>query len=58
MSLIIPVHFSDHFCISKATLNALGVFDPILNYDIKVFVEPLLLKNSSAKIIQQSYQTY
>lgn len=34
------------------------MFDPILNYDTKVFVEPLLLKNSTGKIIQQSYQTY
>jgi hypothetical protein len=58
MNVIIPVHFSDHFGISKAKLDALGVFDPILNYDTKVFVEPLLLKNSTGKIIQQSYQTY
>ena len=53
-----PVHFSDHFNIDKARLNELGVFDPILNFDTKVFVEPLLLKDSSSEIIRNSYQTY
>lgn len=53
-----PVHFSDHFNIDKAKLNELGVFDPILNSDTKVFVEPLLLKNSASEIITNSYQTY
>jgi len=53
-----PVHFSDHFGIDKAKLNELGVFDPILNFDTKVFVEPLLLKESSSPIIKASYQNY
>lgn len=35
-----PIHFSDYFNIDKAILNELGVFDPILNFDTKVFVEP------------------
>jgi hypothetical protein len=50
-----PTHFSDHFNIDKAKLNELGVFDPILNFDTKVFVEPLLLKESSSEIIKNSY---
>ena len=58
MNTVKPIHFSDHFGVNKATLKDLGVFDPILNYDTKVFVEPLLLKTSTAKIIQQSYKTY
>lgn len=58
MNIIKPIHFSDYFSLDKVKLNALGMFDPILNYDTKVFVEPLLLKNSTGKIIQQSYQTY
>lgn len=41
-----PVYISDYFNIDKAKLNKFGVFDPILNYDTKVFVEPLLLKES------------
>lgn len=53
-----PKHFSDYFNIHKAKLNELGVFDPILNYDTKVFVEPLLLKSSSSEIIKNSYQNY
>jgi hypothetical protein len=53
-----PVHFSDHFQIDKAKLNELGVFDPILNFDTKVFVEPLMLKDSKSPIIKASYQNY
>lgn len=53
-----PIHFSDYFNIDKAMLNKLGVFDPILNFDTKVFVEPLLLKNSANEIIRGSYQAY
>ena len=36
----------------------LGVFDPILNFDTEVFVEPLFLKNSASEIIRNWYQTY
>lgn len=53
-----PVYFSDHFGIDKAKLIELGAFDPILNYDTKVFVEPLLLKDSKSPIIKASYQNY
>ena len=58
MMNIEPKHFSDYFNINKSRLNELGVFDPILNYDTKVFVEPLLLKNSSSEIIKNSDQHY
>lgn len=53
-----PIHFSDYFGIDKSKLDELGVFDPILNVDTKVFVEPLLLKNSSSGIIKRSYESY
>lgn len=53
-----PIRFSDHFKIDKAKLIELGVFDPILNFDTKVFVEPLLLKESSSAIIKGSYRNY
>ena len=52
------MHFSNHFNIDKVKLNELGVFGPILNFDTKVFVEPLLLKNSASEIIKNSHQTY
>ena len=53
-----PVYFSDYFKVDKAKLDELGVFDPILNYDTKVFVEPLLLEKSSNQIIRDSFTTY
>lgn len=53
-----PMHFSGYFDVDKTALSALGVFDPILNVDTKVFVEPLLLKSSASAIIQNAYLTY
>ena len=53
-----PIHFSDYFNVDKTILNELEVFDLILNFDTKVFVEPLLLKNSASEIIKNSHQTY
>jgi hypothetical protein len=52
------IHFSTYFAVDKRILNKLGVFDAILNMDTKVFVEPLLLKSSSSKIIRDSYDAY
>lgn len=53
-----PILFSDHFNIDKEKLEKLGAFNPILNFDTKLFVEPLLLKSSKSQIIQESYQTF
>jgi hypothetical protein len=53
-----PQYFSDHFNIDKTKLQELGVFDPILNFDTKVFVDPLLLKKSSNEIIRNSAKTF
>lgn len=53
-----PVLFSEHFNVDKARMAELGVFNPMLNFDTKVFVEPLLLKASSSEIIQQSFVNY
>lgn len=47
-----PVLFSTHFGISKARLADLGVFDPILNVDTPLFIDPLLLASSSQSEIQ------
>lgn len=52
------IHFSTYLGVDKTLLNKLGIFDPILNMDTKVFVELLLLKSSSSKIIRDSYVTY
>jgi hypothetical protein len=53
-----PQYFSDHFNIDKAKLKELGVFDPILNFDTKLFVEPLLLKKSSNETIRNAAKTF
>jgi hypothetical protein len=51
-------YFSDYFKINKAELTKLGVFDPILNFDTKLFVDPLLLKQSSNEIIRDAFNKY
>ncbi len=38
-----PKYFSDQFQIEKSRLKELGVFDPILNVDSRLFIEPALL---------------
>jgi len=53
-----PQYFSDHFNVDKAKLQEFGVFDPILNFDTKVFVDPLLLKKSSNEIVRNSAKTF
>jgi hypothetical protein len=53
-----PIYFSDYFKIDKQKLKKLGVFDPIINFDTALFVEPLLLKQSSSDIIKNSTKTY
>ena len=53
-----PIYFSDYFKVDKAKLKELGVFDPILNFDTKLFVDPILLKSSSSEIIQNARKRY
>ena len=53
-----PIYFSDHFKVDKAKLTQLGVFDPILNHDTKLFVDPILLKSSTSEIFQKARDRY
>ncbi len=53
-----PISFAKHFKLDKAKLSELGIFNPILNFDTKLFVEPLLLKKSSSPIIRESFASY
>jgi hypothetical protein len=53
-----PILFSDLFKIDKTKLKQLGIFNPILNFDTKLFVDPTLLKDSSNKIIKDAEQTF
>lgn len=41
-----PVSFSNHFNIPTGTLEAAGAFDPILNADSRLFIDPVLLGES------------
>ena len=53
-SLIYPVLFSTHFSLSAAALPTAKLFDPILNSDTKLFIDPLLLwKSQNPQIISE-----
>lgn len=41
-----PVRFSEHFKVNESELDNLGVLDPTLNVDVKLFIDPLLLEVS------------
>lgn len=47
-----------NFKIDKEKLSELGIFNPVLNFDTKLFVEPLLLQKSSSPIIKASFESY
>lgn len=49
-----PILFSAHFALNPKALRKLGVFDPILNADTKLFIDPLLLKNSQHNEIKNA----
>lgn len=53
-----PVSFSEHFNVDEEKLAEIEAFNPILNFDTKLFVEPLLLKDSSSPVIRSSLETY
>lgn len=45
--------FSEYFNVSRDILEGRGVFDPIINLDTHLFIDPLLLKNSKHSQIRQ-----
>lgn len=51
--LIRPILFSKHFGVPKHELDSWGLFDPILNSDTLLFIDPLLLSSSNSKIIAE-----
>lgn len=53
-----PVAFSQHFGIDPAELLRLGVFDPTLNADTRLFIDPLLLARSSQPEMQRVSRGY
>lgn len=46
-----PKLFSTYFGVDPSSLKRLGAFDPILNVDSRLFIDPLLLKASAHKEI-------
>lgn len=46
-----PVLFTKYFGVDTNVLRELGLFDPLLNADTKLFVDPLLLKESKNQIV-------
>ncbi len=54
-----PKSFSDHFGIPSAKLARLGVLDPTLNVDTRLFIDPLLLaKSRHSEISKGARPTY
>lgn len=53
-----PIQFSSYFKIDPSKLTSLGVFDPTLNVDAKLFIDPLLLVHSRHEEIRQAESTY
>ena len=57
-----PVLFSQHFGVSPKLLASNGIFDPVLNGDTKLFVDPMLLRHSAtqpfATNARQAFESY
>lgn len=53
-----PLQFSHHFGVTHARLNALGVLDPTLNVDAKLFIDPLLFKASKHSEMREADGAY
>lgn len=49
-----PILFSDYYKLDKSILEKLEVFDPILNVDTKLFIDPMLLNKSNQSEMQQA----
>jgi len=54
-----PLRFSECFGVPLEVLAKLGAFNPTLNVDTKLFIDPFLLKQSKHKQISSgAYSTY
>lgn len=50
-----PTSLSKYLGIPSKTLESLGAFDPILDHDTRLFIDPLLLKHCKAPEFASSY---
>jgi len=55
--IVSPILFSQYFKIDHKILETDDIFDPILNIDTLLFIDPLLLEKSKYKIIQNQSAT-
>ena len=55
--IISPILFSQHFKIDTKILEKEDIFDPILNLDTLLFIDPLLLEKSKHKMIKDQSAT-
>jgi hypothetical protein len=53
-----PIAFSEHFGIDPKRLAQRGTFDPVVNKDTALFVDPRLLQRSSAPQMQRGWMQY
>lgn len=53
-----PTRFSEYFGIEKSVLEARGAFDPILNADTPLFIDPLLLAQSAHQEMRTAHVTW
>jgi hypothetical protein len=53
-----PTRFTDRFRIDKALLKDRGAFDPILNADTPLFIDPLLLAQSAHEEMRAAHATW
>src|SRR5688572_19298392 len=53
-----PLQFSHYFELNQSKISALGVLDPTLNVDAKLFIDPMLLKGSKHREMRQADVTY
>ncbi len=51
-----PVLFTEHFKISPQKWRPLELFDPSLNVDTRLFIDPMLLEGSSNKFMKKDAQ--
>ena len=47
-----PTLFSDYFKVDLQKMNDLEIFDPVINVDTNLFIDPLLLKKSKYEIVR------
>jgi hypothetical protein len=56
--IISPIRFSEQFGIAPNVIRDLGAFDPILNADTRLFIDPLLLSSSECGEMKYAHEVW